>query len=135
MNVPISHCSRTQVTFSQPLAVGPVWGERFRELEALVNTGATYAWIPHSILEELGIVPEEQATFVLADGREVNYPIAQVRIRLEGRERFTVCIFGDEGTEPLLGSYTLEVFGLAVDPLNKRLIPVRGYLKKGGRSQ
>ncbi|MDP2935372.1 MAG: Retroviral aspartyl protease, partial [Dehalococcoidia bacterium] len=66
-----------------------------------------------------------------ADGREASYPIAQVRVRLDGRERFTICVFGEEGTEPLLGAVTLEEFGLAVDPLNKRLIPVRGYLLRG----
>lgn len=118
-------------TFSQRIAIAPVGGQQFKELEAMVHTGATYTWIPRPVLEELGVSPEEEATFVLADGREAVYPIAQVRIRLNGRERYTICILGEEGTEPLLGSYTLEGFSLAVDPLNKRLIPVRGYLLRG----
>ena len=42
----------------------------------------------------------------------------------------TLCIFGDAGTEPLLGAITLEAFLLAADPHNKRLVPVTGYLKK-----
>ncbi len=36
-------------------------------------------------------------------------------------------LFGDEGSLPLLGAYTLEGFGLAADPVGKRLIPVPGY--------
>lgn len=119
------------VTFTQRVAIAPIGGGRLKELEALVDTGATYTWIPPSVLEELGITSEEQLTFVPADGREASYPIAQVRVRLDGRERFTICVFGEEGTEPLLGAVTLEEFGLAVDPLNKRLIPVRGYLLRG----
>jgi len=35
-------------------------------------------------------------------------------------------VFGDEGSTSMLGAYTLEGFGLAPDPLNRRLIPVRG---------
>ena len=95
-------------TFSQRIAMASIVGDRFREMEALVDTGATYTWIPRSFVDELGIRPEEYATFVLADGREVSYPIAQVRIRLNGRERFAICVFGEEGTEPLLGAVTLE---------------------------
>jgi hypothetical protein len=34
-----------------------------------------------------------------------------------------------KGGEPLLGAFTLEGFGLGVDPVNRRLIPVPGLLK------
>lgn len=34
------------------------------------------------------------------------------------------CIFGDDGTEPLLGATALEEFGLGVDPINHTLIPI-----------
>jgi hypothetical protein len=34
-----------------------------------------------------------------------------------------------EGSEPLHGVFTLEGFGLAADPVNRRLIPVPGLLK------
>ena len=115
-------------TFYHRLAIAPATGGPFVEIEALVDTGATYTYIPHSILERLGIVAEEQRPFVLADGRTVEYPIAPIRVRLDGRTRFTVCIFGEEGTQPLLGAVTLEEFGLAVDPVAKRLIPVPGLL-------
>ena len=122
-------------TFSQRIALGPVAGQRFKEVEAVVDTGATYTWVPRPLLEELGIVPEEEFAFVLADRREVVYPIAQVKIRLDGRERISVCVFGDEETDALLGSYTLEGFGLAVDTVNKRLVRVRGYLLGGKKRQ
>src|SRR2546425_12335895 len=56
-------------------------GGRFEPLEALVDTGATYTWIPRDVLEGLGIVPEDQWPFVLADGREVLYPVAWARPR------------------------------------------------------
>ena len=115
-------------TFHQAFDIGDFAGTRFETIEALVDTGATYTWVPRDVLERLGVVPEEQRAFVLADGREVEYDVAWVRVRMNGRSQPSLCIFGDPGTEPLLGVFTLEGFGLGVDPVNQRLVPVRGYL-------
>jgi len=38
-------------------------------------------------------------------------------------------IFGDPESEPLLGTFTLEGFLLAADPVHRPLIPVPGLLK------
>ena len=100
----------------------------FESIEALVDTGATYTVVPSSVLERLEISPLERQAFIQADGHRVEYGITQVVARIDGRERFTICIFGDEGSTPLLGAVTLEEFGLGVDPIKKRLIPVAGYL-------
>lgn len=98
-------------------------------MEALVDTGASYSWIPRDVLEHLGAQPDEERVFVLADGREVRYPMAWVRVKLGDRIQPTLAVFGDTGTDPILGAFTLEGFGLGVDPVNRRLIPVPGLLK------
>ena len=100
----------------------------FEEVEALVDTGASYTLLPRPLLQQLGVEPTERQPFTLADGRGVEYDLGEVRVRIDGRSRFTVCIFGEAGAEPLLGSYTLEGFGLTVDPLNESLKPAPGYL-------
>ena len=117
-------------TFHYPIEVGDFAGVRFEALDALVDTGATYTWLPKEILDRLGVTPEEQRQFVLADGREVEYDVAWVRIRVDGRNQPSLCVFGEPGTQPLLGAFTLEAFGLGVDPINRRLVPVRGYLAR-----
>lgn len=109
--------------------IGPIGGQAFERIQALVDTGAIYTWVPRDVLDGMGVRPEDEQAFVLADGREVNYPIASVRVRMFGRTRFTQVIFGEPGSEPLLGVYTLEAFSLAVDPVNRRLFPVPGNLK------
>lgn len=116
--------------FRVPLSIGDPEGRRFEEVEALVDTGATYTWAPRDLLEGLGIRPEEERVFVLADGRETRYGIAWVRIRVEGRSQPTIVVFGDPGSEPLLGVFTLEGLGLAADPVNRRLVRVPGLLKR-----
>lgn len=98
-------------------------------LEALVDTGATYTWIPRPLLEGLGVHSIGQEPLALADGRILHYDLGSLSARIDGKERTTICIFGDPGTEPLIGSYTLEGFLLGVDLVNQALIPVTGRLK------
>lgn len=112
------------------IGVGDIAGTRYENLDALVDTGATYTWVPKDVLQRLGVEPEEQRQFVLADGREVDYDVAWVRIRIDGRSQPAICVFGEPGTKPLVGVFTLEAFGVGVDPMNRRLVPVRGYLAR-----
>jgi len=116
-------------TFRVTLYLAGATGERFQSMEALVDTGASYTWIPRDVLEVLGVRPDEERVFVMADGREVRYPMAWVRVRLDERTQPTLVVCGDSGTEPLLGAFTLEGFGLGVDPVNRRLIPIPALLK------
>ena len=116
-------------TFRVSISVAHVRGERFEAMEALVDTGASYTWIPRDRLDGLGVRPDEERVFVLADGREVRYPMAWVRVKLGEGTQPTLAVFGDAGTEPILGAFTLEGFGLGVDPVNRRLIHVPGLLK------
>jgi predicted aspartyl protease len=67
--------------------IGDPKGERLESVEALVVTGATYTWLPSSFLRSLGIEPEEQRDFILADGRNVPYGIATALVRLDGQIR------------------------------------------------
>ena len=115
--------------FRVALQVGNRAGERFEPIEALVETGATYTWIPRDVLTRLGVTPEEEWPFVLADGREVRYPVAWMLMRIGERTQPTIIVFGEPGSEPILGVFALEGFRLAADPVNRRLISVPGLLK------
>jgi len=115
--------------FHVPVQVGSRGGTRFEPLEALVDTGATYTWVPRDVLDALGVVPEEEWPFILADGREAHYPVAWISIRMRDRVQPTIVVFGTPGSEPILGVVTLEEFRLAADPVNRRLISVPGRLK------
>src|SRR5438876_5299097 len=125
---------RTEVSgvghFHVSVQVGSRDGDRFAPLDALVDTGATYTWVPHDVLDAVGVVPDEERPFLLANGREVRYPVAWAQIRIGGREQPTIVVFGAPGSEPILGVVTLEEFLLAADPVHRRLIPVPGLLKR-----
>jgi len=114
--------------FRYRIEIGSLQGQTFEALDALVDTGATYTWIPRPVLDRLGITPAFEREFLLADGRMIKRDVAQVVARINGKTLYTLCIFGDEGSESLLGVVTLEEFGLGVDPVNRRLISVPGFL-------
>jgi predicted aspartyl protease len=115
-------------TFRVTMEIGDPQGQRWQAVEALVDTGASYTWMPASVLRGLGVTPGFRFPFILADGRRIERDMAETRVRLDGQMRTTLVVFGDEGTQPLLDAHTLEGFGLAADPVNRRLIPVPGLL-------
>ncbi|MBI2872589.1 MAG: clan AA aspartic protease [Chloroflexi bacterium] len=120
-------------TFTVRIEVGDPAARRFVEVEALVDTGATHTALPRGMLLALGVEPIEKVAFQLADERVVEYEVGEARIRLDGRERTTVVVFGPEGATALLGATTLELFNMAVDPVRRRLVPVPGLLKRSSR--
>lgn len=103
-------------------------GTRFEPMEVLVNTGASYLAIPASRLRRLNVAEYETRPFALADGRIVERGVGIAPLRIDGRTLPVLCVFNDEGTEPILGAVALETFGLGVEPVAQNLIPVRGYL-------
>jgi len=78
-------------------------------------------------LAHLGIVPKFKLEFVTADDRVIERDGSEAPARLQGQIRTTMVVFSDPGSTPLLGMVTLEQFGLGVDSVNRRLIPVRGF--------
>ena len=116
-------------TFTVQLQVAAPGGRQFVDVKALVDTGATHTLLPRDMLQRLGIESLERVSFQLADERVVEYEVGEARLRLDGRERTILVVFGPEGATPLLGATTLEVFNMAVDPVRQRLVPVPGLLK------
>jgi len=115
-------------TFSVDIETGDSSGERWERVSALVDTGASYTWIPRPTLERLGVAPTFRLPFILADGRRIERDLAETRIRLRGQIRTRIVVFGDEGSQVLMGADTLQGFSLAPDPVNHRLMPIPGVL-------
>ncbi|TET97496.1 MAG: clan AA aspartic protease [Dehalococcoidia bacterium] len=114
--------------FYVTIALGDPQGERFEELHALVDTGATWTWVPSEVLVRLGYKPTLKRRLRTADGRVIERDATEVPIRIGDEKLSSLCIFGDEGSQLLLGAVTLEGFGLSADPVNQRLVPVVGLL-------
>ena len=114
--------------FSTPLRIASLNGGASREIEATVDTAATYSMLPSNLLGELGVKPTRQGIFELADGRREELDIGEVRVTVNGTTAVSPVIFGAAGTPPLLGAVTLEILLLAVDPVGQRLVPTHAIL-------
>jgi predicted aspartyl protease len=115
-------------TFRVTIAVGDSQGSHYAPVEALVDTGSTYAALPASFLRRLGVAPHERRLFELADDRRVERDVGRTWVQIDGRTEVVLVVFADEGTQAFLGAVTLEIFGLAVDPVRRRLVAVPGLM-------
>ena len=109
--------------FNWPITLTAIDGEQSLDLEAMVDTGATYTIVPSQQLHDLGVEPFDKIRLVLADGRVVDMDLGQATATINGRSISTLVVFGEDNARPLLGAYTLEGLRLAVDPSNERLVP------------
>ncbi len=110
--------------FTVPVEISNPWGGVAASIEPVVDTGAGFSVMPASLLESLGLEPVEQDEFMLANGEIRVYSVGEARFKINGRERTTPVVFGDDGVF-LLGAVTLQSFGLVADTNEHRLVPAR----------
>jgi clan AA aspartic protease len=87
----------------------------------LIDTGATDSMAPADELERIGIAKKGKMFYELADGTAKEYPFGLAQIEFMGEITAGRVIFGDIGTEPLLGVTALESVGIMVDPVTMTL--------------
>ena len=90
-------------------------------VDFLVDSGATYSVVPAETLERLGIEPLTEQVFRLAGGRRVSRKKGGAVFKFRERIGVADVIFGESGDSNLLGAFTLEALGLALDPLKREL--------------
>ena len=101
--------------------------ERREPVKLLVDTGSTYAWISAAVLQRLGVHATERRRIVTIEGAPSERDAAEILVTLGDRMLHTVCLFGRDRDLDVLGAYTLEGFGLAADPVQRRLVPAIVY--------
>ena len=87
----------------------------------LVDTGAMECLAPGDALRAAGVQVEGKEEYELADGSGVELEFGFCRVKVIGLETVTKIVFGDPGTEPLLGAIAMESLGVVVDPRTQTL--------------
>jgi len=87
----------------------------------LVDSGATYTVVPTKTLEKIGLKPQREEEFSLADGTIIKREVGSAVFEYEGIEAAAPILFGKRGDALLLGAFTLEALGLTLDPLKRKL--------------
>jgi clan AA aspartic protease len=101
----------------------PRTGAQSEAISAVADTGATLSVIPAALLESLGIAKMRSVALILADGRRVMRNVGDVIITVDQESTSCRVIFGEPDDAALLGVTALEQLGLAVDPVQRRLVP------------
>jgi clan AA aspartic protease len=96
-------------------------------VDLLVDTGATLLVVPRSLADHLELVEIRTQPVQTAGGWKEAWPVAEVRVAIDGREVTTPCFIAPGGL-PLLGAVAIESLFLGVDPIAKRLVPVEGFI-------
>jgi clan AA aspartic protease len=93
------------------------------EVQALVDSGASYLCIPESVARQLGFDTTEvySIRMRLADASAIDVPVvAPIRIDFENRScTMDAYVLGDE---PLIGVIPIEALDCIIDPSNQRLV-------------
>ena len=114
--------------FFWPIGVRSADGDRTETVDALVDTGASYSMFPRSMLERLGIEKRFVLPFEQTDGSVVDRDVGRAVLVINGDESPMRVIFGDEGTDPLIGSNALQEFLLLIDPVGEQLVARTGRI-------
>lgn len=105
------------------LTLTNLFNQQAVELDALVDTGATFLCVTEEIALQLGFDTSEvgRQTVTLADGQQRRVPkIAPVEIAFANRRYVTEAVV--LGNEALLGVIPLEAMDLVVDPRLQKLV-------------
>ncbi len=97
-----------------------------KRVRFLVDTGAGFMVIPPRLAAELGIEPLTKMEVTLADGRKKLVDLGFAYIRILDREAVVHAIIM-ETPEPIVGTFTMQILGLTVDPVSEEVKPTRSF--------
>ena len=100
---------------------------RAAEVEAVVDTGATYVRLPRADIETLGLPFQQNLPITTANGTTIRRTFSGAEIELLGRTFRMDVMENDEETPPLIGHLLLEALDLVVDPRNQQVTPNPGH--------
>lgn len=90
-------------------------------LEFLIDSGAIYSVVPSPVLEKFGLSPLTEQEFRMANGTKIVRKKGWALFKYHDKIGVSDVIFGEEGDSLLLGAFTLEALGLALDPIKREL--------------
>ena len=95
------------------------------EQSMLVDTGATYTFLPLSVIEKIGAIRTPwKVKITLGDGRLMEGEVALALAEIEGRQAPVKLVIAN-GAAQVVGVETLEALGLKPNPMTGKLEATR----------
>ena len=118
------------LTYIEGTVRAPGRRRRVKRVRFLIDSGALYSVLRRSDWQALGLRPDRDLEFVLADGTTLTRGVSECTFDLEGRRATSPVVLGETEDQALLGAVTLETLGLMLNPLNRTLQPMRMVLAR-----
>jgi len=91
------------------------------ELEALVDTGATFTKISQSLASKVGLKPRRTVLTQVATGEFISRNAGALEGELEGIRDTIPVVIGEDHEPAVIGYTTLEILGFKVNPITEKL--------------
>jgi predicted aspartyl protease len=104
----------------------PASSSTTEEIDAMVDTGASYSWVLRTRLESLHVHPVRRMQFRTIEGKMIERDLVPVFVAADGFTGGDNVVVAEPGDMEVIGAHTLESLGLTVDPVGKKLVPVVG---------
>lgn len=93
------------------------------EVDAVVDTGATYLCLPPPVIKQLGLLYSHSERVRTANGSVQRRIFNGIVVTIKGRSFQLSVMENDKDTPPLIGYLVLEALDFVVDPKGEHLIP------------
>ncbi len=93
-------------------------------VEVVVDTGAELSWLPRKILSDIGITSRGKLNFSTATNQIIEREYGYAILSAEGFAAPDEVVFGEDEDASLMGVRTIEGFGVMVDNIDHRFVPV-----------
>ena len=103
-----------------------------QKVRFLVDSGAAYSVLPQEVWRALGLRPTRNVDFALADGSIIQRDVSHCFIKFQDERAPSPVVLGEANDAALLGTLTLEIMGLVLDPFQRTLRPARFKLAAVG---
>jgi len=110
--------------YTELKAIGSKGNHDFKDV--VVDTGATYTFLPKGLIDEIGAlpVPGDKIQLELANGQVVDADSYAVTLQIGNRSGPAIVVSFD-GASISIGVQTLEALGLKVNPVTEELEETR----------
>lgn len=102
----------------------PTESKKSTRLKFMVDSGAIYSVVPSTTLRKLGIKPDEEREFILANGDKMKRKLGIAKFVYKDRSGGAPVVFGQPGDSTLLGATSLESMGFVLNPFKRDLLPL-----------
>jgi predicted aspartyl protease len=116
------------LTYVDGAVQAPGRRRKSRLVRFLVDSGAVYSVLKREDWRALGLKPVRTLDFVLADGTALTRGVSEAVFEIDGLRATSPVVLGESEDEALLGAVTLETLGMMLNPLTRRLQPMRMVL-------